>query len=193
MLIFPIQVVEALGAPIPENNFYANILGAVLLGIGLALLLEYSREKTGVAGLGIGGAIIINLCAAGVLSLWLEPYVRPDPDHLNERRAVVIEILHRLGEGALPEYYPKEENRGDDWLGLSVFGSVKIEGAQLNDAFCLSLTDKERLLRKQVLDPETYPEFYDPDAPLSGLAIGFVDTNDRDRKVEQLKPHDILR
>ena len=71
LLVFPPAVVEALGAPIPENNFYANILGAVLFGIGVALLLECSRDKSGIAGLGVGGAISINICGAGVLALWL--------------------------------------------------------------------------------------------------------------------------
>ena len=71
LLVFPPRVVEALGAPIPESNFYANILGAVLFGIGVALILECSRDKSGVVGLGVGGAISINICGAGVLALWL--------------------------------------------------------------------------------------------------------------------------
>ena len=71
LLIFPPGLVEALGVPIPETNFYANILGAVLFGIGVALLIEYSRERSGLAGLGVAGALIINICGAGVLALWL--------------------------------------------------------------------------------------------------------------------------
>lgn len=71
LLVFPHHLIEFLGIPIPENNFYCNILGAVLFGIGLALLIEYSRRKTGLRGLGIGGAIIINFCGAGVLAFWL--------------------------------------------------------------------------------------------------------------------------
>ncbi len=71
LLIFPPRLIEALGVPIPDSNFYANVLGAVLFGIGAALLIEYYRERIGLAGLGIGGAISINICGAGVLALWL--------------------------------------------------------------------------------------------------------------------------
>jgi hypothetical protein len=71
LLIFPIRLIEALGVPVPDNNFYANILGAVLFGIGLALLLEFFRSESVITGLGIGGAIAINICGAGVLMLWL--------------------------------------------------------------------------------------------------------------------------
>jgi len=71
LLIFPIGLIEWLGVPIPVSNFYANILGAVLLGIGIALLIEIFGEKVGLSGLGVGGAISINLCGAVVLALWL--------------------------------------------------------------------------------------------------------------------------
>jgi hypothetical protein len=42
-----------------------------LFGIGLALLLERYAGKKGITGLGIGGAIVINICGAGMLTLWL--------------------------------------------------------------------------------------------------------------------------
>ena len=71
LLVYPRPLIEWLGVPIPESNFYANILGAVLFGIGLALFMEYSRGKSGLPGLGIGGAMVINICGAGVLALWL--------------------------------------------------------------------------------------------------------------------------
>ncbi len=60
--IFPKQVIEMLGMPVVEKPFYASIFGGVLFGIGIALLLDRSREKTGVRGLGLGGAVAINLC-----------------------------------------------------------------------------------------------------------------------------------
>jgi hypothetical protein len=71
LLFFPIRIIEGFGVPIPESNFYANILGAVLLGIGIALLIEIFSERIGSSGLGVGGAISINLCGAVVLALWL--------------------------------------------------------------------------------------------------------------------------
>jgi len=67
----PAQLMAALALPKVETFFYINILGAVLLGIGIALILESSREIHGVTGLGIGGAIIINICGAVALVLWL--------------------------------------------------------------------------------------------------------------------------
>jgi hypothetical protein len=47
------------------------LLGAILFGIGLALLLERSRERTHIGGLGLGGAVAINLCGGIALALWL--------------------------------------------------------------------------------------------------------------------------
>jgi hypothetical protein len=43
----------------------------VLFGIGLALLLECYRKSNRFAGLGLGGAIAINLCGGFVLAAWL--------------------------------------------------------------------------------------------------------------------------
>ncbi len=67
LIVFPKDFLVILGAPIPSNTFYARILGAVLLGIGLALLLERFQDRNRMAGLGIGGAILINICGAGAL------------------------------------------------------------------------------------------------------------------------------
>ncbi len=61
----------AVGVPIVENSFYPNILGAVLLGIGIALTIEYFRRDSGLVGLGLGGAVAINLVGGLVLILWL--------------------------------------------------------------------------------------------------------------------------
>lgn len=41
------------------------------LGIGLALLIECFRKPQGLIGLGLGGAVAINLCAGLVLAAWL--------------------------------------------------------------------------------------------------------------------------
>jgi len=71
LVFFPAQLVDAFELPKVETFFYVNILGAVLFGIGIALLLERFAGKKRITGLGIGGAIAINLCASGVLFFWL--------------------------------------------------------------------------------------------------------------------------
>jgi hypothetical protein len=68
---FPRSVVEALGVPDTDATFYPSILGAVLIGIGVALVIEYLRKPTAPAGLGLYGAIAINLCGAVFLVGWL--------------------------------------------------------------------------------------------------------------------------
>ena len=64
-------VAETIGVPVVENSFYPSILGAVLFGIGIALTIELNRKQPGVAGLGMGGAVAINLSGGFVLILWL--------------------------------------------------------------------------------------------------------------------------
>jgi cation transport ATPase len=68
---FPKTVVDFLGVPDTDTTFYPSILGAVLVGIGVALVIEYFRRSTGAAGLGLHGAIAINLCGALFLVGWL--------------------------------------------------------------------------------------------------------------------------
>lgn len=46
-------------------------MGGVLVGIGIALLIECFRGPSGLGGLGLGGAIAINLCGGLVLAAWL--------------------------------------------------------------------------------------------------------------------------
>lgn len=71
LLVYPAGIPELLGLPVPTTYFYSSILGAVLFGIGLALLLErYSRNRS-VKGLGLAGAILINLCGGIALFSWL--------------------------------------------------------------------------------------------------------------------------
>ncbi len=71
LMAFPAGLVKALGIPMPGTPFYATILGGVLFGIGLALLLECYRKSNRFVGLGLGGAIAINLCGGFVLAAWL--------------------------------------------------------------------------------------------------------------------------
>jgi hypothetical protein len=64
-------IAETIGVPIVENSFYPTILGALLIGIGLALTIECYRKQDGMIGLGLGGAVVINLSGGFVLILWL--------------------------------------------------------------------------------------------------------------------------
>lgn len=45
LIFFPTQIMVALDLPGVDTHFYVNILGAVLFGIGLALLLELSTGR----------------------------------------------------------------------------------------------------------------------------------------------------
>ena len=68
LLLYPQGLVEALGMPVVATTFFPNVLGGVLFGIGLALLIAH---RGGAQGLGLDGAITINLCGAGVVVGWL--------------------------------------------------------------------------------------------------------------------------
>jgi len=71
LLLFPIGIIELLGLPPTNTNFYPSILGAVLFGIGIALFLELLGFFKQVRGLGLGGAIVINIIGSFVLLCWL--------------------------------------------------------------------------------------------------------------------------
>jgi hypothetical protein len=71
LLCFPAGLVGLLGLPQTNTYFYASILGAVILGIGVALCVELAGARKGARGLGLGGAIAINFCGGGALAVWL--------------------------------------------------------------------------------------------------------------------------
>lgn len=60
-----------LGLPTSDTAFYPMILGAVLFGIGIALVWEGVRGDGQLQGLGLGGAIAINLSGGLMLTGWL--------------------------------------------------------------------------------------------------------------------------
>jgi hypothetical protein len=64
-------VADWLGVPESDTLFYPTILGAVLFGIGIALMWECVRRDGHPVGLGLGGATAINLCGGLVLTAWL--------------------------------------------------------------------------------------------------------------------------
>ncbi len=71
LLLFSERIVNLLGIPNTSQYFYPNILGGVLTGIGIALIIEYYKKPGGLSGLGIGGAVTINICGGTVLAAWL--------------------------------------------------------------------------------------------------------------------------
>jgi len=68
LIVFPSGLVSILGIPNVEVAFYPSILGGVLFGTGIALLIQHVR---GSSGLGLEGAISINLSGGLVLAGWV--------------------------------------------------------------------------------------------------------------------------
>lgn len=73
LLSFSPEMANFFGVPSAQINFYPNILGAVFLGITIALTMEAYRKSSNNnrIGLGLLGAISINLFGGFVLLLWL--------------------------------------------------------------------------------------------------------------------------
>ena len=70
--IIPKTLERFFGVPAIEHAFYPSILGGVFIGITIALLLEANRAANNDSvGLGLGGAVVINLCGGAVLFSWL--------------------------------------------------------------------------------------------------------------------------
>ncbi len=69
LLTVPMRLATLLGFPNMTGGFFASLLGAVLIGIGAALLLERYQGRGD--GLGLTGALIINLCFGLALIGWL--------------------------------------------------------------------------------------------------------------------------
>ena len=69
--IFPKDVISFLGLPMVSNPFYASILGGVFFGIGIALLISRSAKNRNSDGLGLRGALAINISGGFVLAMWL--------------------------------------------------------------------------------------------------------------------------
>jgi len=71
-VLYPTQITGFLGVPEIVSGFYPSLLGAVLVGIAIALFIEARRDpNSSFVGLGLGGAISINLCGGILLAVWL--------------------------------------------------------------------------------------------------------------------------
>jgi len=64
LVVFPRDLISFLGIPEPSSAFYPSILGALLFGIGIALWMERGPDRPPARDLGLGGAVVINLCGA---------------------------------------------------------------------------------------------------------------------------------
>jgi hypothetical protein len=71
LILFPFGIADFFGVPISSTNFYSTILGGVIFGIGIALYIERYGYMNNIRGLGLGGAIAINVCGGLVLLIWL--------------------------------------------------------------------------------------------------------------------------
>ncbi len=71
LLCYPLGIGKILGLPKSEEDFYVLILGAVILGIGIALFIDLKYYDKGMRGLGLEGAIAINIIASVVLIIIL--------------------------------------------------------------------------------------------------------------------------
>lgn len=67
LLLAPMGSLPLLGVPTPSTFLFTSVLGGVLVGIGGALLVS----ARGLEGLGLAGAIVINVCGAVALLGWL--------------------------------------------------------------------------------------------------------------------------
>jgi len=86
LLAAPGTTLAVLGLPPADTLFYVSVLGAVLTGIGIALWIERGRPGR---GLGLTGAIVINLLGAGTVAVWLVI----DPFDLPLRGYVVLWVV----------------------------------------------------------------------------------------------------
>ena len=100
LLLFPVGIDKLLGVPGSEMSFYPTILGGVIFGIGIALLIERYGFKNKIRGLGLGGAIAINLCGAFVLLIWLiiDPFSIPLRGYVILWSIAIIVLLVGIGE-----------------------------------------------------------------------------------------------
>ena len=70
LLAAPVPLSAWLGLD-PGGSFFASLFGAVLVGIGIALLVERNRGAGVTSGLGLTGALVINFCFGFALAGWL--------------------------------------------------------------------------------------------------------------------------
>jgi len=72
LVLAPLSIIKLLGLPRTDSGFWPRLLGAVLIGMAMALYLE--GRGPGSQGLGLSGCVIVNFSAVSILggSLALE-------------------------------------------------------------------------------------------------------------------------
>lgn len=66
LLAAPVSAARLLGLPLPGAALWPRLLGAVLIGLGVAAYIEGSTSRGN--GLGFAGAVVINMIGAGTLA-----------------------------------------------------------------------------------------------------------------------------
>ncbi len=99
LLVLPNTTISFFGLPAVETTFYVTVLGAVLFGIGVALWVE-RRNVERWRGLGLVGAVIINVFGAGTVLVWLiiDPFDLPARGYFVLWAVVVLVIGAALVE-----------------------------------------------------------------------------------------------
>lgn len=113
LLLYPAGLDRVLGLPHPSGYFYTALLGAVLIGIGFALFIEWRSAPINGPGLGMAGAIAINLCGGVALLGWLVAVPLDIP--LRGHIALWLVVLAVLGIGVaelLAKPWRDNERRG---------------------------------------------------------------------------------
>ena len=97
LAVFPAGTVTALGLPSGQSGFYRRLLGAVLIGIGLALMMN--ALPSGLYGLGLDGAIAVNLSIALAVAILLLTGARKTP--ARGKRLLWLLVLVLVGLSAV--------------------------------------------------------------------------------------------
>ena len=107
LLLIPRQTIEFFGLPSADTLFYVTVLGAVLLGIGIALWIDGGTTANR-RGLGLVGAIVINVLGAGAVLVWLlvDPFSLPTRGYVT----LGIVVLAVMGTAAV-EVFAVVRNR----------------------------------------------------------------------------------
>jgi hypothetical protein len=100
LLAYPQRLVRLLDLPEVRSTFYPNVLGGVLVGIGIALVLTY---RGGGHGLGLDGAIAINICGAGTVAVWL--FAVPREFSAGGRITLLVVAVVVLGIGCVEFFH----------------------------------------------------------------------------------------